>query len=531
MDLQTVPLDQLREHPDNPRSHFDPAQLAELADSIKAKGILNPLLVRPNGKKGFQVLAGARRLRAARGAGLAEVPVIVRELDDEAALEVLIVDNLQRADVHPFDEARGYQTLLTRPGYDVARIAERVGRSVAYIYDRVKLLNLTKEAQDLFLAGKFTAGHAVLLARLKPEDQKRALDPGGRRNGLFREEAGLPFSEEDEEMELSEEPGDPYHLLAPRSVRELKGWIAEYVKFDRDQVDPMLFPETAETLTAAHEASAKIIPITRSYLASDDVRQTGKERIYGERSWKRADGKEGSKQCGAEIRPTIGVVVCGDGWGEAFPVCIDKKRCKTHWASEIREAKKRAEGVTKSGKTGQDRYELEQQKYREQEAEKEAKRARWKKALPDILEAVAEKVKKAPVKANGFLADLVIGGLEHYSARSKDIQKLLSRGKTAEDLVRHAALIVLVSHAQDWNAPESFPKRAKAFGLDVKKILDEAAPAEKGVKEPTCRICGCTEDNACEMIDGEGCSWVEKDLCSNPKCVAKAGKPKKKAAK
>jgi len=526
MDLQTVPLDQLREHPDNPRSHFDPAQLAELADSIKAKGILNPLLVRPNGKKGFQVLAGARRLRAARGAGLEEVPVIVRELDDEAALEVLIVDNLQRADVHPFDEARGYQTLLTRPGYDVARIAERVGRSVAYIYDRVKLLNLTKEAQDLFLAGKFTAGHAVLLARLKPEDQKRALDPDNRHDGLFRQEVGLPYTEE-----LEVDAKDPYRLVAPRSVRELKGWIEERVKFDRDQVDPMLFPETAETLATAREVSTKIVPITRDYMASDDVRQVGKERIYSERSWKRADGKDGSKTCDSEIRPTIGVVVCGDGWGEAFAVCIDKKRCKVHWGAEIREAKKRAEDVTKSGKTGKDRYDLEQQKYREQEAEKKAKRARWKKALPDILEAVAEKVKKAPVKANGFLADLVIGGLENYSARSKDIQKLLSRGKTAEDLVRHAALIVLVSHAQDWNAPESFPKRAKAFGLDVKKILDEAAPAEKGVKEPTCRICGCTEDNACEMIDGEGCSWVEKDLCSNPKCVAKAGKPKKKAAK
>lgn len=168
LNFQNVPTDQLHEHPHNPRSHFDPAQLAELADSIKAKGVLNPLLVRPNGKKGFQVLAGARRLRAARGAGLTEVPVIVRELDDEAAFELMLIDNLQRSDIHPLDEAKGYQILMNSPGYDVARIAERVGRSVKYIYDRVKLLSLTKQAQDLFLEGKFTAGHAILLARLKP---------------------------------------------------------------------------------------------------------------------------------------------------------------------------------------------------------------------------------------------------------------------------------------------------------------------------------------------------------------------------
>jgi len=465
----------------NIRTHYDLASLDELARSIREKGVLHPVLVRPGKKGHFRLVFGHRRVRAAKEAGLLAVPATVRDLSDEEALEAQILENCTRSDIHPLDEAKGYHILMNSPGYDVARIAERVGRSVKYVYDRVKLLNLTKQAQELFLAGKFTAGHAVLLARLMPGDQSRALsieDAGGmvRHPALFEEARGLPF--DDEAFEEAAEK-DPYLKVKPVSVREFASWIDDHTKFDREQVDPMLFPETAATLAQAKEEALKIVPITFDYRPADDIRKDSKERIYGEQAWKRADGTKGAKEC---ERSRVGVIVCGPGRGEAFKVCIDKDKCKVHWAAELREKEKRQKAAAKGGATGEERRELEQRKYREQEAKKEAQRARWKKALPDILEAVAEKVMKAPAKATGLLADLVIDGLGSYSARSKDVQKLIPRGKTAEDLVRHAALIVLVSHAQDWNAPESFPKRAKAFGVDVKRILDEAAPAEKAAK-------------------------------------------------
>jgi len=137
MNFQTVSVSQLKEHPLNPRTHFNPEAMSDLTASIREKGVLNPLLCRPNGGAGFQILAGARRFRAAKEAGLAELPILVRELDDDQAFELMIVDNLQRADIHPLDEGHGYQVLMNG-GYDVAKIAARVGRSVKYVYDRVK---------------------------------------------------------------------------------------------------------------------------------------------------------------------------------------------------------------------------------------------------------------------------------------------------------------------------------------------------------------------------------------------------------
>jgi len=149
-------LDQLHESPWNPRKTFDPAALQELADSLATVGVLSPLLVRPNAA-GYEIAAGHRRYRAAKLAGLREVPAIVRDMDDPMFLEILVLENNQRADVHPLEEAAGYQELLNRAGYDVARIAERVGKSVKYVYDRMKLLSLTKPAQSLFFDDKITA--------------------------------------------------------------------------------------------------------------------------------------------------------------------------------------------------------------------------------------------------------------------------------------------------------------------------------------------------------------------------------------
>ena len=194
--------------PTNPRKHYDKAQLEELAESIKKHGILQPVLLRPwpKGRKApagypsqrptcFELVAGERRFRAAALAGLQNVPSLVRDMTDAEVLEIQLVENLQRSDLHPLEEAEGYRQLVAAK-YDVARIAERVGRSPKYVYDRIKLLDLTKEAQQAFLEGEFTAGHAVILARLKPADQKRAMDTN-ERDGLFRTE-GYLFTPEEE---------------------------------------------------------------------------------------------------------------------------------------------------------------------------------------------------------------------------------------------------------------------------------------------------------------------------------------------
>lgn len=172
--LTTVPIDEIRESATNPRRHFEEKGLAELTESIKAKGIINPLLLR-NVNGHYEIVAGARRYRAARAAGLEELPAIVRPLTDEQAMEIGVIENLQRQDVHPLDEAEGYKRLLDTSKYDVPALAGKVGKSVSYIYQRLALNSLIEPAKKALWKDEITAGHALLLARIQPEDQKELL--------------------------------------------------------------------------------------------------------------------------------------------------------------------------------------------------------------------------------------------------------------------------------------------------------------------------------------------------------------------
>ncbi len=160
----------------NPRKAFDEERLEELAESIRSKGILSPLVVRPvNGH--FEIVAGARRYRAAQRAGLKEIPVRVGAFTDAEALEIQIIENIQRADVHPFEEAQGFRALLDREGaeYTIEKIAAKTGKAASFIAKRLKLLDLTQPAADALLAGHIGVEHALLIAKLAPEIQEKAL--------------------------------------------------------------------------------------------------------------------------------------------------------------------------------------------------------------------------------------------------------------------------------------------------------------------------------------------------------------------
>ena len=471
--LQSIPLGYLHESPFNPRKSFDPAKLAELTASVQAKGVQVPLVVRPRkgAGPGYEIGAGHRRYRAAKAANLATVPALVREMDDQEFLEFISFENLERDDLHPLEEADGYRALM-KSGYDVQRIADRIGRSVKYVYDRVKLLALTKEAQQLLSAGTITAGHAILLARLSPKDQARCLgDPKDiERGGLLKYEHTL-WDPDHQGRGLSAQDGS----VKPVSVRELEAWIDEHVRFDAAKADPMLFPETVDTVKAASEQAEKIVPITHEHYIDPEAREG---RTFGPRSWKRADGKKGSKPCDRSI---TGVLVVGPGRGEAFKVCVDKDKCAKHWGAEKREREKRAQQLAKSGGAApRDRDDRLHAKYLEERKRREAESARWVKATPKILEVLAAAVKKAPTTAGGLLASIVIDQCaEHGCGRKKYAADYVPRGTSAEDVIRHAAFAVLSGELQEWDAFEAFPKRAKAFGLDARKIVDEVAPAAK----------------------------------------------------
>jgi ParB family chromosome partitioning protein len=161
----TVPIDRIAPNPDQPRRTFGEEELAELAKSIAARGILQPLIVRPDPEKPghYQIVAGERRWRAAQRAQVHDVPVIERELSDLEVLEVAIIENIQRADLNPVEEAAGYRQLLEKFGHTQDQLAEALGKSRSHIANAIRLLKLPDEVQAMVRDGNFSAGHARAL--------------------------------------------------------------------------------------------------------------------------------------------------------------------------------------------------------------------------------------------------------------------------------------------------------------------------------------------------------------------------------
>lgn len=159
----TLPLNEIMPNKEQPRKTFDEGALQELADSIIQHGVLQPLLVRPLISGGYQLVAGERRWRASRIAGLKEVPVIIKELSDTEAMEIAIIENLQREDLNPIEEAEGLQTLIDRCGFTQEEVAVSVGKSRPAIANALRLLKLPDEVRTMAKDGTISAGHARAL--------------------------------------------------------------------------------------------------------------------------------------------------------------------------------------------------------------------------------------------------------------------------------------------------------------------------------------------------------------------------------
>jgi ParB family transcriptional regulator, chromosome partitioning protein len=160
-------VDMIAANPFQPRTRFDEASLRELADSIRATGIIQPLLVRRIGAGDYQLVAGERRLRAAQLTGLTKVPVIVKEFDDRAMMELALIENIQREDLNPIDEAKAYQALIEKIGLTHEQLSERVGKQRTTISNALRLLGLPPEVMDMVSRGTLSGGHARALLSLE----------------------------------------------------------------------------------------------------------------------------------------------------------------------------------------------------------------------------------------------------------------------------------------------------------------------------------------------------------------------------
>jgi ParB family chromosome partitioning protein len=209
-EYRDLPLSSLIESKTNPRRFFEDSALRELAASIRSQGVLSPLLVRPLTERSFEIIAGARRYRAAHLAEAETVPARIVNLTDAEALEAQLIENLQRRDVHPLEEAQGFRALLNldEPKYSIEQISAKTGKSATYCAQRIKLTELTAAVTEAFAKDEIGVGHALLLAKLQPAEQEQAL------SACFRED-------------WNGGQGKAKRILLP--VRHLHQWIEQNI--------------------------------------------------------------------------------------------------------------------------------------------------------------------------------------------------------------------------------------------------------------------------------------------------------------
>lgn len=441
-----VPRDHVWPSELNPRTAFD--GLDSLAASMAPPvGIIEPLVVRPYPKKGpghYEIIAGERRWRASAIAKLETVPVIVRDLTDVQVLDVQLIENDQRQDIHPLDHARALQKRLTMTvGLTPKSLAKTLGLAERTMQNKLRYLTLIAEAQRMFMADEFTSGHADLLIRLSTDDQKLAL-----KDGLHTE-----YWDNGDDSTRLHEGGKPLKRL--RSVREFDEWVKEHVRLKLDEAAQSgMFPELAAALAPVKipETGMSGRPVLLEVVDTYHYKPTKGEKPpfpLSSNDWKEV--KKGDK-CEHAQRA---VVVMGGTQGRILNICTATGKCKTHWPYTIKETTARASGSSNSASAT---YNKQMAAARKRDAAERVQRQLWNDTIrPVVMKAVraaAEKLKPGP-KVYQFIGD------QHHG-----------RGK-------YTTLADLVVAAADNSAysPDALARDfGKPLGIDVKKIVAAATP-------------------------------------------------------
>jgi ParB family chromosome partitioning protein len=206
-----VPVDLINPNPRNPRRSFGESDLTDLTQSIREHGLVQPVVVRPAPEPGrFELIAGERRWRAAQRAGLAEIPVIIRDVNDRTALELAIIENVQRADLNPVEEALGYQQLIDEHQYTQADLGQVIGKSRSHVANTLRLLKLPDVIRDMLEEGSLSAGHARALVT--------ANDPAGLAKRIVEE--GLSVRQAETLAQAPTQPSQPQQSLAARPEKD-----------------------------------------------------------------------------------------------------------------------------------------------------------------------------------------------------------------------------------------------------------------------------------------------------------------------
>jgi ParB family chromosome partitioning protein len=351
---QEIAIASLFESKTNPRQVYDPAKMAETVASMKVHGVLQPIMVRAVKGGKYEIVCGSRRYRAAKEAGLDKMPCSVRDLTDAQVLEIQLIENAVREDVHPLHEGQAYARLLKFPNYTAEIIAQKTGHDLKTIHQRLKLVSLNKKAQDLFIADEINIGHANLLARL-PEDKQAAAV----KDLLFRDES-----------EWDENTRQHVRRKFPRSVKDFDEQIRRHLLLDlqaapwkkddeglfaeagsctkcpkRTGANKLLFDDLGKreacldsqcyqkkgelfiirAVNEAKDSGLTMHRISQSWQSPHDEKRTKAMGTSSYRTFSKAD-----KECSGA---SDGIYVDGSKFGQVIRICADPK-CKTHWARD-----------------------------------------------------------------------------------------------------------------------------------------------------------------------------------------------------
>jgi ParB/RepB/Spo0J family partition protein len=452
-EFRHLAIDTIHESPTNPRRQFSEVSLGELAASIRRRGVLQPILVRPN-EEGFVLIAGARRLKASVLAGCTTIPARVLDLDDSAADEATIIENLHREDISPLEEGESYQRLVDG-GRTIDELSAQLGKTKAYLYQRLSLTRLIPKAKELVAQDILPIHYALKLATVPADRQADGLEKCFR--PLFRDE---PSRDQ----------------LEPLS--ELTEWIERTVRLDpHAEATSVLLPELAEQVASVEqERDASILALSTLVFHTD--RRDPKPILA--KSWKPAEGKERCKYA----RP--GVIVLGEGQGSFVQACIEKKKCKKHWPELSAEHRAKRVEVNAEVDAERRRQEAAWAKQREQAD-------RWRNQLrPQALRLIAERT--GSLKWSRPILTLLLSELG-----ATDVAKLIGKLDRLPTKRYPQALCLALASRRSWDR-DNFMRFAKQLGLKLtaKQLEDAAKAATPSVPEEDEESAGPESDEDAE---------------------------------
>lgn len=486
-DYRELPLFEIRQARLNPRRHFDAAKLTELTNSIREKGVIEPIVVRPVEERAgtsWEVVAGARRVRAAVAAGLTVIPSLIRELTDVEALELAVIENTQRADVNPIDEAQGYKALIAlsskasgpKEAYTAAVIAGKVGKSESYIYRRMHLLELELELQKAVAEERLPVRYAEVLLRMTPAVQKEALDLERgcvwRFSPLFdgKTKDFVPTAEDLQPLAGLEQFARRHSALNPQaeSARHLQPELGEVIEQHVDErlTDHSTAEEEAEVL-------ADLVAVSEDSMVRMNLRADDKTPIpLAPSKWREV--KRAKHRCGHE-KPAV--VVHGGPY-RTLEICT-KRSCDKHWP----QAKKPKPSTSRASGSKTPTKPVESEWQRRDRLEREAQE-RWKPIWSLVKPALVEFLR--PQKMTAALVWTLVSGGRYFGFSGNAIRAVEKEfGVKLSD--KTIGLVLALFQFRDLSDREDFLESAKLFRFPVAKLdaIEKAHAAKQAAANKT----------------------------------------------